>query len=92
MTKRSFLDLSTGHLTLETRRAMAVTANRSGYNITMANEFGWLCYLSEDGAGADAFGADMNDCIELAQALGCEFILFDCDGPQSDGLPYYEED
>ena len=85
MTIRNFLDLSTGHLKPETRDLML---NDPGYpGVSMANEYGWFCYICEDNPVWDQ---DMKDCMAKARELGCLYILFDRDADLLDDLPYYE--
>lgn len=35
--------------------------------------------------------SDLWSCMAMARAMGCEYILFDADAPEFDGLPTFEE-
>ncbi|WNV83096.1 hypothetical protein [Umezawaea sp. Da 62-37] len=88
---RTFLDLSTGHLREQTCRHLA------DYKGIIAHEFtyGWLMYIHDpdDDSVEPIDQADWPDelapIIQLAQASGCDYVLFDADGPHADNLPVF---
>lgn len=78
------LVLSTGHLTEDAcnRYLDDVDAYRKG-------EYGWFVY-APGFQHFDDVPLSLLDCLGYAQDLGCDWIMFDCDGPSVDGLTYYE--
>ncbi|MER8376664.1 hypothetical protein [Mesorhizobium sp. M1409] len=55
-------------------------------------EYGWFVYAHDEnsGPGENAIPADLFDVMTWARRQGCEYILFDCDADQVDGLPAYD--
>lgn len=89
-TVRTFLDLSTGHLTVETR---ALLDSKDAPVPVHRNEHGWLAWVPTDEANLqDTFyyPADLVACFKHARALGCDYILFDCDAERDDALDWLE--
>lgn len=78
---RRFYDCSTSHLPEQT--AYAIDAGLFAKPPVMHNEYGWLFSVPETFAelpeelGCDAFRAVM----ALAMDAGCDYVLFDRDGP-----------
>jgi hypothetical protein len=93
---RRFLDLSTGHLKPETREQLenghapaAIYPHPDGY--------GWMLYVPcPENAGAvdeeDRPAEDLQACFDKARELRCDYILFDSDAPELDGLPLYDDE
>lgn len=92
MTVRKFLDLSTAHLTAETRDAIeAHTINGPVYD--HPDGCGWLIWVTVDKDSDIECGEppDLVAARDLARGLGCDYILFDSDGPIIDGLPVHDD-
>lgn len=98
MTVRKFLDLSTGHLTEETRDRLS---DGEGPTPTYPHPdgFGWLVWVPEDQgvmAELEKWAEDVNcpadllACFKAARKRGCDYILFDSDGEPVDYLTDYE--
>lgn len=96
---RRFLDLSTAHLTPSTRDALDALpvpsyAHPEGYGhfVYMPDIDGDHDPISEWDEALAAELSDLIAVIKLARKLGCNYILFDCDGPECDELPTYDDD
>lgn len=97
-TLRTFLDLSTAHLTKTTREFLdncaTTMANRGSQNpmidapIVALADFGWWVFATPD--GHPRWPVDLKACILLARGLGADYLLFDADAEVVDGLPVYE--
>ncbi|GAB2717052.1 DUF5983 family protein [Kitasatospora kifunensis] len=81
---RSFLDLSTGHLTPEVRADLDDYEDVVAYRTT----YGWLLYASEDPEGE--WPPELLPIVRLARDHGCEYVLFDADAPVVDALPVFD--
>jgi hypothetical protein len=102
-TIRSFLDLSTGHLSTETRAwldeqgrtaALCRTSMDPRPAFCMASTSdGWLCWagMEDDEANLQALPLDLIQCIRRAKNLGCDYILFDSDADTDEALHVYED-
>lgn len=78
------LTLSTGHLTEEacnTYLATVISYPKS--------EYGWFIYVNTADELEDP-PLSLLDCIGFAEEHGCDWIMFDCDGPIMEGLTTYE--
>lgn len=93
---RKFLDISTGHLPpSERERIDDGEAGPLAY--PHPDGYGWFVYVPED---PDMWQDDEDDdampallaCMKRARALGCDYILFDCDAPIDEELPVYNDD
>ena len=88
---RLFFDCSTAHLTRETRnwldeRAVDAAAHRSArIDAPSATPFGWFLW-AERVPGAEV-PLDLARIMRHARKLGAEYVLFDCDAPESADLP-----
>lgn len=89
---RRFLDLSTGHLPQHLG-----TSGLNGVDGVTAYEmpYGWLMYVPEEPVGSAADDEEGVPEVVLniqikARALGCDYVLFDADGPHVDDLPRWE--
>lgn len=88
---RRFLDLSTGHLKPETRDQLD-KGFAPGALYPHCEGYGWIMNVPDMIDEADKPGEDMQACIDKARALRCDYILFDRDAPEIDGLPLYDDD
>ena len=79
------LVLSTGHLTADTcvyRCHGLIGAYEKG-------EYGWFVHV-EGTASLDEIPEDLAACLAFAIIEGCEWIMFDRDGPTVPELPTYD--
>jgi hypothetical protein len=93
---RRFLDISTAHL-LPTTRHMIEEKTVIGPIYDYPDGFGWLVYVPDpqrvaEWEGPDPIPADLIACFDKARELRCDYILFDCDAMELDGLPLYDDD
>ena len=81
------LVLSTAHLTEATCNSYLPGWDGPAYQ---KGDYGWFVpmfdHFRECVDGAD----DLRACMEKAAALGCEWLMFDRDADQVDGLPVYD--
>lgn len=86
---QSVLVLTTGHLTYDTcQRMKAITPGPA-----IEWEYGWFVWVPDDGwvsEDPENDGIDLRACLERAEALGCEWVRFDCDGPYLAGLERFD--
>jgi len=88
---RSFLDCSTRHLSPDTLAAL----NEIGTQLDRlpfaggVTAYGWFAYACEE-EPEDGIQPDLWAVMQHARSLGCEYILFDSDAPEVDGLPVYD--
>lgn len=91
---RTFLDLSTGHLTPRTRRDLET---RAVVDLPFAGgptRYGWFAYAHDEnsGVGGDQIHSDLWACMCFARTLGCDYLMFDCDAEVIAELPYFEDE
>lgn len=104
---RTFLDVSTAHLSPEARRWLSESAtlnHAANYHGTGggaalgtlgATLYGWFMHapdLPETGGIDNGIPDDLHPVIRLAHSFGCHAILFDADGEIYDGLPVYDDE
>jgi hypothetical protein len=89
----TMLDLSTGHLSLQTREWLEEPGNAASVNVT-PREHGYFvpAYNGEDLPDADRFPLDLLHCARYAGANGAAYVLFDTDADRQPGLPWYEDE
>jgi len=93
MPVRKYLEISTIHLTPETRRRF-----EAGDYISSTYESpdgdGWFFYVADPEAeeAGDPWPADLKACLERARARGCDYILLDCDALEDPELPQYPDE
>ena len=90
---RRFLDLSTGHLQASDRLFLELSADpgkRDGI-AAMAGTYGWFVYAQEDRC-CEGISDVLWSIFQRARTLGCDYVLFDADGPELEGLPTFEEE
>ena len=81
------LTLSTGHLRESTREWIDAAAGT--FASYPKGDYGWFMYASE--APGEDYPNELIVCMNRARELGCEWIMFDVDGPELDGLVVFEE-
>lgn len=90
---RSFLDLSTAHLSQEDRLFLEFSANPGslGGLAAMAGTYGWFVYAHDEHC-CEGISDALWAIFQRARALGCAYVLFDADAPIVDDLPVFEEE
>lgn len=86
----SMLVVSTAHMTEEEGRA--VTSGDHWAKPTFARDEGFMFHrdsLSQEGDSI-TLSAGFFGCIKRAHDLGCDWIMFDCDGDVIEDIPSYE--
>ncbi len=96
---QNMLDLSTGHLTDETRRRMGEDSRNFFVGkpcslpfAVKGSSFGWFIDVrdaDERAVSGLEYPFDIVDCYELALRMGCSYILFDRDAERHPGLNWY---
>lgn len=96
---QNMMDLSTGHLTDETRRRMGEDSRNFFVGkpcslpfAVKGSSFGWFIDVrdvDERKASGAPYPFDIVDCYELALRLECTFILFDRDAERHPDLNWY---
>lgn len=90
---RLFLDISTAHLTEETREKINAGVGPTRYE--HPDGYGWMVHVPESdddiagATGGSGVMADLEACLARARALGADYIMFDSDGPVDQELPTY---
>ena len=89
---RRFLDLSTAHLQPADRLFLefSATPGSLGGLAAMAGTYGWFVYAHDERC-CDSISDVLWAIFEQARALGCDYVLFDADGPVLEGLPVFED-
>ncbi len=90
---RRFLDLSTAHLQPADRLFLEFSANPGllGGLAAMAGTYGWFVYAHDERC-CEGISDVLWAIFERAQALGCDYVLFDADGPVLEDLPVFEDE
>jgi hypothetical protein len=92
-TVRPFLDVSTGHLSPRTRALLDDPASIPVLpSSVLRGEHGWLVYVPEEAVQPHIWPQDLEDVLAHARHQGCDYVLFDADGPRHDALPWFDED
>lgn len=88
---RRFLDLSTSHMTPETREGWTMGIGRPGW--ATPTEFGFFVWAgTEEDEEPDAdLPEDVATCRRFARCLGCDYLLFDADADTIDALPTFDD-
>lgn len=84
---RSFLDISTAHVTRETARRYD---DGEGPHMVASGEYGWLLHVPEPDGEADGLPGDIAAVFACARRNGCDMVLFDRDATVIDELPSYD--
>lgn len=99
MTTRSFLDLSSGHLSSETwmwldaqtTDEMVRSLGPSAQVVLVSSmRYGWFIYANE--GPEEGIPADLAAVFRLARQRGCEYVLLDCDATPLEDLPILHPD
>ncbi len=101
--KKSYLDLSTAHLSRDTRNLLDRYDGVNNWQalgwpaITLASyEYGWFVTvppveLPDVAYQMESMPADLRCCLLEASVQGCDLVRFDADGHIDGDLPYYQE-
>jgi hypothetical protein len=84
---RSFLTLSTGHVSEATDQWLRLAAAKSIAWVS-ATPSGWFFWANDPAAGG-IYPADLLVCIRHAERQGCEFIMFDSEADPLEELPFF---
>lgn len=90
----TFLDLSTAHLSPLTRKRMS-NLDEIGTIYYPKGDYGWFVYVHDPSDFPDLneeLPADLRACLEYARANGMQWLMFDCDASEVDGLRTYQDD
>lgn len=87
---RPFLDVSTGHLSPETRARLEELDEEDAPSTFLRGTHGWLVHVSDE--PWSAWPADLMEVLDHARRLRCDYVMFDADGPVLDVLPWREEE
>lgn len=96
---RRFLDLSTGHLRIETRERMD-RGGEFGDDVVLIfdphgdqGQYGWWLWAGRRGQDdmVEKLPADLRAVVEHARNLGCDWICFDRDAEAVAELPVYSD-
>ena len=90
---RCVLDLSTEHLRALGRLFLELSAHpgKDCGVAAMVGTYGWFVYAYDDRC-CDGISNLLLAIPQRAQALRCDYVLFDADGPELEGLPIFEEE
>jgi hypothetical protein len=92
MTVRKFLDISTGHLTQETRDKLDHGEITSTY---YPMTYGWFVWVPDEPMlpenEPERWPDDLRECILYARSQGCDYIMFDGDAEYCDELRAYDD-
>jgi len=86
----TMLDLSTGHLSLDTRERLERSEDCAEFGITW-RENGYFLSADPENFLHKDFPPDLLHCVRYAHANGAAYLLFDTDAGIQAGLPYYED-
>lgn len=91
---RKFLDISTAHLSPEARKLLE--ADGGDVNLSLdphggpSGLYGWWLWAGSDRNDMEGVPADLIAIMDYAVAHDCDWICFDCDAEEIDGLPLFE--
>jgi hypothetical protein len=93
MAVRKFLDISTLHLTAETRARFDDGAFIA-QTYPHPDGLGWLMYVADpESEDPDLpWPDDLKACLERARKLDCDYILLDCDAETDPELHQYPDE
>lgn len=99
-TKRSILDISTGHVSFPSRAwleeqsaiSLAYRAETDERPVATIAGFGygWFMTAHPPEGAREVIPADINRILEYARAEQCDFVVFDRDADTVDELPSFE--
>lgn len=99
-TKRSILDISTGHLSFPSRDWLNEQSAISLAFRTEADErpvasiagfgYGWFLTAHPPEGAREVMPDDINRILEYARAQQCDYVVFDRDADTVDELPSFE--
>lgn len=80
---RLFLDCSTAHLSLAARAYV-----ETGDGVASPTPYGWFVYANEE--PDERVPPDLAAVMAYARSLGAEYVNFDSDASEIDGLPTFD--
>lgn len=88
---RSFMDLSTAHLTPKTRDWLDEHDDQDNLSHWVAQTpYGWFLYCDEENAEG-SIPDDLFACMTYARKHGADYVLFDADADALTDLPTFED-
>lgn len=87
----ALLDLSTGHLSPQTREKLEDPDFRDKCMVTDRDHGYFVPATPAIMSIVDVVPRDLLHCLRFATANKADYIIFDADGPQQDELPWYED-
>lgn len=88
MAVRKFLDASTAHVSLATRRY--IEDGEVGTSVyPHPDGYGWFLYVPDEDGESDDTPADLRELFAYARERECDYVCLDCDGPILYDLPAY---
>lgn len=87
----AMLVLSTEHMSPATARHWIA---RCPWACFEKGDYGWFMYVCDDDGVTEAADVplEIRSALHVARSLGCQWIMWDRDGPVSDELPQYDWD
>lgn len=99
-TKRSILDLSTGHVSfpsrdwLDAQSAISLAYRKEEDEPPIATiagfGYGWFLTANPTEGAAEQMPADIQKILEYARTQNCDYVVLDRDGDTVDDLPSFE--
>jgi hypothetical protein len=91
---RPFLDVSTGHLSLRTRCMLDAWSadSDSAPGLLLHGPYGWLIHVPLEAEDPARWPADLEIVLAHARSQGCDYVLFDADGPTIEALAVFPDD
>lgn len=86
----TLLDLSTGHLSLDTRERLERAEDCAALGVTW-RENGYFLSANPENFRHHDLPPDLLHCVRYAHANGAAYLLFDQDAAPQAGLPWYED-
>ncbi|WP_103727305.1 hypothetical protein [Novosphingobium sp. HII-3] len=85
------LVLSTSHMSPQTAQQWVPTCPWACFN---KGGYGWFMYVCDDCAITEAEDVplEIRSAVHVAKREGCQWIMWDCDGPVLEELPEYDWD
>lgn len=93
---RAAMDCSTSHVSpalrewLTAKGLESCQADREVGNWVAMYPFGWFIHASHAASKEDPMPPDLAPIIAKARSIGCDFVIFDRDGPDYDDLPKFD--
>lgn len=87
---RKLLDISTGHVSKETRDLLNEGEGGSPHIWAIPHEYGWFVRAHDEAEDLAQTPDDLVTVMRYAKQLDCDWIKFDCDADFVEELPMFE--